>query len=122
MTNAAGGLNPEYAVGDIMLLNDVCFTPKNTLTRAKKTPVQHIFLAGLAGIHPLRGPNAEEFGPRFPPLSDAYDLELRRNVHKAWKTVIPSQSKRRLHEGVYVFAGGPRCVIVFQRQLVICRY
>lgn len=76
----------------------------------KKIAVKHIFLAGLAGTHPLRGPNAEEFGPRFPPLSDAYDLELRRDVHKAWKAVIPSQSNRRLHEGVYAFAGGPRYV------------
>lgn len=58
----------------------------------------------------MRGPNSEEFGPRFPPLSDAYDLELRCDVHKVWKAVIPSQSKRRLHEGVYAFAGGPRHV------------
>ncbi|KKK25076.1 purine nucleoside phosphorylase I, inosine and guanosine-specific [Aspergillus rambellii] len=89
LTNAAGGLNPDYKVGDIVLLND------------------HIFLAGLAGIHPLRGPNCEEFGPRFPSLSDAYDLELRRHVHEAWKAVMGNESKRGLHEGVYVFVGGP---------------
>ncbi|KAL4926538.1 purine-nucleoside phosphorylase [Aspergillus undulatus] len=89
LTNAAGGLNPDYAVGDIVLLND------------------HLFLAGLAGIHPLRGPNCEEFGPRFPPLSDAYDLDLRRQVHEAWGKVIDPTTKRRLHEGVYAFAGGP---------------
>ncbi|CEL01562.1 Putative Purine nucleoside phosphorylase [Aspergillus calidoustus] len=89
LTNAAGGLNPEYVVGDIVLLND------------------HIFLAGLAGTHPLRGPNDEEFGPRFPPLSDAYDLDLRRQVHEAWGKVIDAESKRRLHEGVYAFVGGP---------------
>ncbi|KAJ5127529.1 purine nucleoside phosphorylase [Penicillium atrosanguineum] len=89
LTNAAGGLNSEYSVGDIVLLND------------------HIFLAGLAGVHPLRGPNAEEFGVRFPPLSDAYDLDLRRRVHQAWKEAIPSQSTRKLHEGVYAFVGGP---------------
>ncbi|KAJ5092251.1 hypothetical protein NUU61_007121 [Penicillium alfredii] len=85
LTNAAGGLNAEYSVGDIV----------------------HIFLAGLAGVHPLRGPNAEEFGVRFPPLSDAYDLDLRRQVHQAWKAVIPTGSTRRLHEGVYAFVGGP---------------
>ncbi|OJJ38559.1 hypothetical protein ASPWEDRAFT_36231 [Aspergillus wentii DTO 134E9] len=90
LTNAAGGLNPEYAVGDIVLLND------------------HLFLAGLSGTHPLRGPNVEEFGPRFPPLSDAYDLELRRYVHKSWQTVMHRESRRRLHEGVYAFVGGPR--------------
>ncbi|RAK83185.1 inosine guanosine and [Aspergillus costaricaensis CBS 115574] len=89
LTNAAGGLNPEYMVGDIVLLND------------------HIFLAGLAGVHPLRGPNSEEFGPRFPPLSDAYDLQLRCNVHKAWAKIVNVESKRRLHEGVYAFVGGP---------------
>lgn len=89
LTNAAGGLNSEYAVGDIVLLND------------------HIFLAGLAGIHPLRGPNVEDFGPRFPPLSDAYDLELRRHVHKAWGEVMHAEGQRRLHEGVYAFVGGP---------------
>ncbi|KAL2862966.1 purine-nucleoside phosphorylase [Aspergillus lucknowensis] len=89
LTNAAGGLNPDYGVGDIVLLND------------------HIFLAGLAGTHPLRGPNSEEFGPRFPPLSDAYDLDLRRQVHEAWGKVVDPQSKRRLHEGVYAFVGGP---------------
>ncbi|PYH48303.1 purine-nucleoside phosphorylase [Aspergillus saccharolyticus JOP 1030-1] len=89
LTNAAGGLNPEYIVGDIVLLND------------------HLFFSGLAGIHPLRGPNVEEFGPRFPPLSDAYDLDLRRHVHEAWAALVVSDNKRRLHEGVYAFVGGP---------------
>ncbi|CEO58491.1 Putative Purine nucleoside phosphorylase I, inosine and guanosine-specific [Penicillium brasilianum] len=89
LTNAAGGLNSDYCVGDIVMLND------------------HIFLAGLAGVHPLRGPNEDEFGVRFPPLSDAYDLDLRRQVHQAWKQVIPAQSTRKLHEGVYAFVGGP---------------
>jgi purine-nucleoside phosphorylase len=90
VTNAAGGLDPEYAVGDIVVLND------------------HIFLAGLAGVHPLRGPNMDQFGPRFPPLSDAYDLELRRSAHVAWRKSKVSDSSRRLHEGVYAFAAGPR--------------
>lgn len=90
VTNASGGLHPEYAVGDIVILND------------------HIFLAGLAGVHPLRGPNMDSFGPRFPPLSDAYDLELRRSAHAAWQKSRVAGSKRRLHEGVYAFAGGPR--------------
>ncbi|EAW08590.1 purine-nucleoside phosphorylase [Aspergillus clavatus NRRL 1] len=89
LTNAAGGLNSEYAVGDVVIIND------------------HIFLAGLAGTHPLRGPNSEQFGPRFPALSDAYDLELRRYAHQAWGAVINKESKRRLHEGIYAFAGGP---------------
>jgi len=89
VTNAAGGLNPDFAVGDIVVLND------------------HINLAGLVGAHPLRGPNANDFGVRFPALSDAYDLELRQKAHKVWKQLRPADSKRRLHEGVYAFVAGP---------------
>lgn len=74
----------------------------------KMSPLQHLFLAGVSGAHPLRGPNAEEFGTRFPPLSDAYDLELRRTAHRAWKKVVPAESKRRIHEGVYAYCSGPR--------------
>jgi purine-nucleoside phosphorylase len=90
LTNAAGGLNPDYNVGDIVLLND------------------HLNLAGLVGFHPLRGPNADDFGTRFPPLSDGYDISLRQLAHKAWREQrqeMPSQ--RRMHEGVYAFVGGP---------------
>jgi len=89
VTNAAGGLNPDYSVGDIVMLND------------------HLNLAGLVGIHPLRGPNEDDFGVRFPPLSDAYDLDLRRRTHRAWKTLGLHKGTCRLHEGVYAFVGGP---------------
>ena len=91
VTNAAGGLNPKYSVGDVVVLND------------------HINLPGLAGTHPLRGPNIEEFGTRFPALSDAYDLALRRKLHLTYKRqqeVV--KNRRRLHEGVYAFVSGPR--------------
>ena len=79
-------------MGDIVVLND------------------HLFLAGLAGNHPLRGPNLDSFGVRFPPLSDAYDLGLRRTAHAAWKENHKDSKEgdhRRLHEGVYAFVGGP---------------
>ncbi|KAF1851121.1 uncharacterized protein K460DRAFT_328767 [Cucurbitaria berberidis CBS 394.84] len=89
VTNAAGGLNQNYRVGDIVCLND------------------HLNMAGLVGIHPLRGPNIEEFGVRFPPLSDAYDLDLRRRTHQAWVKLGLNQQQRRLHEGVYAFVAGP---------------
>ncbi|KAL1302478.1 hypothetical protein AAFC00_002869 [Neodothiora populina] len=89
MTNAAGGLNPDYRVGDIVVLND------------------HLNLAGLVGFHPLRGPNAEDFGVRFPPLSDAYDLGLRQKAYQVWQQIKPSGSGRRVHEGVYAFVAGP---------------
>ncbi|KAI9672425.1 MAG: hypothetical protein M1829_004504 [Trizodia sp. TS-e1964] len=86
VTNAAGGLNPDYSVGDVVLLSD------------------HINLAGLVGTHPLRGPNSDKLGVRFLPLSDAYDLELRKLGHSAWKKL---ELPRKIHEGVYAFVGGP---------------
>jgi purine-nucleoside phosphorylase len=58
-------------------------------------------------MNPLRGPNEESFGVRFPPLSDAYDLALRRRAHDAWaKLDLPSGTKP-LQEGVYAFSAGP---------------
>lgn len=59
------------------------------------------------GFHPLRGSNAEDFGVRFPPLSDAYDLALRQKAHQAWEKLRPTDSTRRVHEGVYAFVAGP---------------
>ena len=73
---------------------------------AKST--KHLNLAGLAGIHPLRGPNHNEFGVRFPPLSDAYDLGLRRLAYQAWSKISKRTWTCSLHEGTYAFAGGPR--------------
>lgn len=86
VTNAAGGLNEGYGVGDIMLLSD------------------HINIAGLAGMHPLRGPNPDEFGLRFLALSDAYDEELRQAVYRAAEQ---TKMKRKIHEGTYAFVAGP---------------
>ncbi|KAI9697898.1 MAG: hypothetical protein M1836_004250 [Candelina mexicana] len=89
VTNAAGGLNNAYSVGDIVVLQD------------------HLNLPGLVGFNPLRGPNPEDFGVRFLPLSDAYDLELRKFAHHAWEALDGKSNNRHLHEGVYAFVGGP---------------
>ena len=59
-TAAAGGLSPDFKVGDLMVLED------------------HIGFPGLSGLNPLSGPNDDRFGPRFIPLDDAYSPELRR--------------------------------------------
>lgn len=85
-TNAAGGLNQSYKVGDIMLLDD------------------HINLPGLSGLHPLKGPNDERFGERFTALSDAYDLELRA---KFFQTADELKITRSIHEGTYAYVSGP---------------
>lgn len=84
VTNAAGGLNPQFEAGDVMLITD------------------HINLIGMAGLNPLRGPNLDAFGPRFPDMSEAYDARLgdeARNV--ARKADVP------LREGVYICLAGP---------------
>ncbi len=84
LTNAAGGLNPAFRPGDVMIIRD------------------HIGLFGMAGANPLRGPNEADWGPRFPDLSRAYDPELRAIARGAAEAAgIP------VHEGVYVMLGGP---------------
>ncbi|CAG9864955.1 unnamed protein product [Phyllotreta striolata] len=85
-TNAAGGLNPNYKVGDIMLVKD------------------HINLMGFAGNNPLQGPNDERFGPRFPPMSQAYDRKL---MNQAKKIANDLGLGGNIHEGVYTCLGGP---------------
>jgi purine-nucleoside phosphorylase len=66
-------------------------------------------------VNPLRGPNLDSFGPRFIALSDAYDLELRRVAHLAWKEIAKNRKKlMAMHEGVYAFVGGPKNVPWFQ--------
>ena len=66
----------------------------------------HINFPGLAGHHPLCGTNADDFGPRFPPLSDAYSLNLRQALIKAAKS-YGIRSRRGLHEGIYAMVSGP---------------
>lgn len=87
VTNAAGGLNPSFSVGDIMVISD------------------HISFAGLGGQNALIGKNMEEFGPRFPPVSDAYDTDLRVLVFKSAHAIgMPFDGIR---EGTYSFVAGP---------------
>lgn len=84
LTNAAGGINPAYAVGDVMLLND------------------HLNLVGMCGFNPLRGPNDDALGERFPGMSGAYDRDLRALAQSAAAAYgVP------LHEGVYAWLSGP---------------
>lgn len=86
VTNAAGGVNKNFKVGDLMIIDD------------------HINFPGFAGYNPLRGPNLDQFGPRFQPLSDAYDFDLRRLFFESKQKL---GINRTVHEGVYFFAAGP---------------
>jgi len=84
VTNAAGAVNPEFNPGDLMLITD------------------HLNLIGMAGLTPLRGPNLDELGPRFPDMSQAYDRQLGKiALESAHRHNIP------LHSGVYVCLAGP---------------
>ncbi|MBN1963135.1 MAG: purine-nucleoside phosphorylase [Anaerolineae bacterium] len=84
VTNAAGGIDPSFQAGDLMLIQD------------------HISFPGMAGHHPLRGPNDDNFGTRFPDLSNAYNRALRQLT----RTVAQEQGIA-LHEGVYASVSGP---------------
>ncbi|OQR68924.1 purine nucleoside phosphorylase-like [Tropilaelaps mercedesae] len=86
VTNAAGGLNPNLHIGDIMLIKD------------------HINFPGLAGNHPLRGVNDDRWGPRFPNMNLAYDPEL---MQMARNAAIEVGAGGFLKEGVYCMLGGP---------------
>lgn len=84
VTNAAGGLRSGFVVGDIMAIID------------------HINLVGLSGNNPLRGPNDDRFGVRFPGVSSVYDRGLLAELRQeAIAQEIP------LREGVYAMVAGP---------------
>ncbi len=84
LTNAAGGINPVYRPGELMLITD------------------HLNLMGMAGISPLRGPNVAAWGPRFPDMSQVYDRELR-----SLALMAAQAGAVTLHQGVYVCLAGP---------------
>jgi purine-nucleoside phosphorylase len=87
VTNAAGGLNPAYSVGDVVAVSD------------------HVAIPQIAGKNPLIGPNDDELGPRFPPMSNAYPEELRNLVYKAADEL--GFNFVRKEGACYCFASGP---------------
>jgi purine-nucleoside phosphorylase len=84
VTNAAGAVNPVFEPGDLMLITD------------------YLNLIGMAGLNPLRGPNLDEFGPRFPDMSSAYDRNLLAIARRCAINLHLS-----LREGVYACLAGP---------------
>lgn len=81
ISNAAGGMNSTFQIGDIMLIEDhINFFPE----------------------HPLRGKNFSKFGPRFPDMSQTYDKKLRNLA-----TIIAKKNNIKLQYGIYVGVQGP---------------
>jgi len=81
LSNASGGVNPNYEIGDLMLITD------------------HI---NLLPDNPLRGKNEEELGPRFPDMSEPYDQDLINKV-----LAIAAAKNLHLQQGVYAVLSGP---------------
>ena|SRR5687768_318440 len=81
VTNAAGGINISFKPGDLMLISD------------------HI---NMMGMNPLRGPNVEELGVRFPDMSEAYPQSLRADARK-----VAEELGILVQEGVYLALSGP---------------
>ncbi len=81
VSNASGGMNPEFEIGDIMVIND------------------HI---NMFGANPLIGKNYDELGPRFPDMSETYDKDL---IKKAFE--IGERLDIKLQQGIYLGTTGP---------------
>jgi len=84
VTNAAGAVNPYFNPGELMLITD------------------HLNLIGMAGLNPLRGPNLDTLGPRFPDMSQPYDKILCNLARSA-----AASAGIKLNEGVYASLAGP---------------
>ncbi|XP_042196368.1 purine nucleoside phosphorylase [Callorhinchus milii] len=98
VTNAAGGLSSDVAVGDLMFIKD------------------HINLPGFAGQNPLCGPNEERFGERFPCMSDAYDSGLRA---LALEEARGLGFESFVREGVYCMVAGPSYETIAECRMLI---
>lgn len=81
VTNAAGGMNPEFEAGDLMIITD------------------HI---NMIGANPLIGKNYEELGPRFPDMSEAYNRGLIKLAEECAQRI-----NVKVQKGVYVAVSGP---------------
>jgi purine-nucleoside phosphorylase len=84
VTNAAGGVNPDFQPGDVMLITD------------------HLNFLGMMGSNPLMGPNYDEIGTRFPDMSQAYDRRLASQARQ-----VAGAAGIDLREGVYAGLSGP---------------
>lgn len=97
ITNAAGGLNSNYNVGDFMLIKD------------------HISFLSLGGYNPLTGHNEEKFGVRFPSMLNGYDSDLRKKMRDC---AIKLGYESFLREGVYTQVAGPSYETIAELKMI----
>src|SRR5690625_5561115 len=96
VSNACGGMNPNFKRGDIMLIRD------------------HI---NLLGDNPLIGPNDQELGPRFPDMSDPYTERLREIAHNvALKEGIPLHQRSEEHTSELQSRGHLVCRLLLEKK------
>jgi purine-nucleoside phosphorylase len=93
VSNACGGLNPAFAAGDIMLISD------------------HI---NMIGTNPLIGTNLDEFGPRFPDMSQVYEKDYIKLMED-----IAGKSGIKVHKGVYCAISGPNYLTKAELRMLI---
>jgi purine-nucleoside phosphorylase len=116
VTNAAGGLNPNFNVGDIMIIQDHFGLVSKSVVSFSLFVYQfsisnlylfllHLIQPAIIGNSPLIGPNDDGLGPRFPPLSDAYDKKLQDMVLSAAERL--GIKDRMRPNGTYCFLSGP---------------
>jgi purine-nucleoside phosphorylase len=84
VTNAAGGVHPDFNPGDVMLITD------------------QLNLMGMSGLNPLMGPNLDEIGPRFPDMSRPYD-----RAYSDLARTVAKENGITLREGIYAGLSGP---------------
>jgi purine-nucleoside phosphorylase len=84
VTNAAGGVHPDFEPGDVMLITD------------------QLNLMGMSGLNPLMGPNLDEIGPRFPDMSQPYD-----RAYSDLARRVAQENNILLRDGVYAGLSGP---------------
>lgn len=84
LTNAAGGINKDFKIGDLMLIKDHLSYPMFSLQ------------------HPLIGPNDSRFGPRFLPINNIYSKDIRDMLKE-----VSKEANISIQEGVYAAIGGP---------------
>ncbi|CAG9865446.1 unnamed protein product [Phyllotreta striolata] len=99
-TSSVVGVNEKYKPGDIMMVKD------------------HINMLGIAGSSPLRGPNDDRIGDRFPSMNEVYERKLRK---QAVKIAVKLKINKKLRQGVYGYVCGPSLPTVAEmRMMSIC--